>query len=616
MREPLIFLASGIGPALANHLWQSTVFAAVAGLLTLFLQRNPASVRCGLWLVASMKFLIPFSLLVGLGRLFPKPRPVSIEPQMMVYSAISVASRPFGTLPPVTSPVQHTHWIEGFVTLLPQVLLAVWILGVMAVLFVWYSRWRHLSAALRKAAVAEEGREVDILRRLEADAKAGTRIAVMRSRDMMEPGIFGIFRPAMLWPERLTQRLDDKQIEAILAHELVHVRRHDNLTAAVHMVVEALFWFHPIVWWIESRMVEERERACDEAAARQVGSPDVYAESLLKACRFCLESPLPCVPGIAGADLRKRIVRITTGHIVRKLDFKRKALLCAAGLASLAVPVVLGAAHVSQNESEDASAVHKSLKFAVVSIRRNKTGGQQRFGEATPGGYRMENMFLAAPILTAYVPQTGGAALYADDQVVGLPAWLYSDNDHYDIFAKVDDADLADWQNPAKQPAMLRSMLQSMLAERLKLVVHRSTKEGPVYSLVVGKKGPKFRETNLSEPHPGAYPFPGGGMLSMEQKDGQITVNYFGITIGQLTASLLGQAGRPIQDGTGLTGKYDLTIQKPIPAAVAPGAPLQEASDLEPSAFSIAEQLGLKLEPAKGRVETLVIDHVERPSEN
>jgi bla regulator protein blaR1 len=299
----------------------------------------------------------------------------------------------------------------------------------------------------------------------------------------------------------------------------------------------------------------------------------------------------------------------------QKLDLSRKLLLGAAGFVSLAVPVAFGVVRAAQIQSEEA-AEFKHMKFGVVSIRRNNTGGQQIFREATPDGYRMANMFLAAPILTAYVPQTGGSAVYADDQIVGLPAWLESDSDHYDIHAKVDDADLADWQNPAKQPGMLRSMLRSMLAERLKLVVHRRMKEGPVYSLVIGKNEPKLRETNPSEPHPGSYPFPGGGMLSMEQKDGFITVHYFGITIGQVTALLLGEAGRPIQDKTGLTGKYDMTIEKPVPAAVGQGSQQQGMPDLEPSASSIAEQLGLKLEPAEGQVETLVIDHVERPSEN
>ena len=67
----------------------------------------------------------------------------------------------------------------------------------------------------------------------------------------------------------------------------MRVRRHDNLTAAIHMVVEALFWFHPMIWWIGSRMVLERERACDEATVQLIGKPDVYAESLLKHPDLC-----------------------------------------------------------------------------------------------------------------------------------------------------------------------------------------------------------------------------------------------------------------------------------------------------------------------------------------
>lgn len=256
----------------------------------------------------------------------------------------------------------------------------------------------------------------------------------------------------------------------------------------------------------------------------------------------------------------------------------------------------------------------KHWKFAVVSIHRHNSGGTRHFGEATPDGYQMKNMFLAAVILTAFLPTTPGMTIYSDDQIQGLPDWAFGDNNHYDINAKVDDADLADWQNPAKQPEMLRAMLQDMLADRLKMAVHRSTKQGPVYSLVVGKNGPKFKETDPDEPHPGAYPFPGGGLLSMEVKSGEITVHYFGITIGQLTTYVLGSAGRPIQENSGLAGRYDITIQKPVPPASSAGGPLQPDSEL--SAFSIVEQLGLKLRPALGTIETLVIDHIERPSEN
>ena len=99
----------------------------------------------------------------------------------------------------------------------------------------------------------------------------------------------------------------------------------------------------------------------------------------------------------------------------------------------------------------------------------------------------MKNLFLGYLIRIAYVPQTGGAALYSVDQLIGMPAWLTGDDDRYDVDAKVDEADLADWQNPAKQPAMLRSTLQAMLEDCLTLVVHRSTREAPVDLLVVGK---------------------------------------------------------------------------------------------------------------------------------
>jgi len=145
--------------------------------------------------------------------------------------------------------------------------------------------------------------------------------------------------------------------------------------------------------------------------------------------------------------------------------------------------------HQSQDQS-------KKLAFAAVSIHRNNAGGPQQFGEATADGYSMKNMFLAAPIVTAYVPTAGGASSYADDQIIGMPNWLTSDDERYDIHAKVDEADLPNWQNPETRQTMLRSMLQSMLADRLKLVVHRSTMIGPVYRLVVGKSGPSFKETD------------------------------------------------------------------------------------------------------------------------
>ena len=90
-----------------------------------------------------------------------------------------------------------------------------------------------------------------------------------------------------------------------MAHEQCHVRRRDNLAMAIHMIVEALYWFHPLVWLIRVRLIEEQELACDEQVLRLGAEPAVYAESLLKVCEFYVQTPLSCVSGVTGPDLKK-----------------------------------------------------------------------------------------------------------------------------------------------------------------------------------------------------------------------------------------------------------------------------------------------------------------------
>ena len=220
-------------------------------------------------------------------------------------------------------------------------------------------------------------------------------------------------------------------------------------------------------------------------------------------------------------------------------------------------------------------------------------------GLPTADGYRMTNLFLWYLIRMAYLPQGDSAPYYFNSQIIGMPDWLTSDNDRYDVDAKVDEADLADWQNPVRQPLLQQSMLRMMLEDRLNLVVHRGHKEAPVDLLVVGKNGPKFKMTNPNETHPGARPMPGGGSLSREESDDEMTIHYFAISIAQLASFVVG-TGRPILDRTGLAGRYDVTIQRPL---LRPSAQQEDKSapDLEPSAASIADQLGLRLEPSKGQ---------------
>ena len=180
-------------------------------------------------------------------------------------------------------------------------------------------RWRRVGSIVRGAS------PIDL----------GVPVITLSSPALLEPGVFGIFRPVLLLPAGILERLTSQQLQAIVAHELCHVRRRDNLAAALHMVVESIFWFHPLVWWIGSRLVDERERACDEEVLRQGSEPEVYAEGILNVCKFYVESPLSCVSGVTGSNLKKRIEAIMTHRIVRRMGFGRRLMLATFCIAAV-----------------------------------------------------------------------------------------------------------------------------------------------------------------------------------------------------------------------------------------------------------------------------------------
>jgi beta-lactamase regulating signal transducer with metallopeptidase domain len=167
-------------------------------------------------------------------------------------------------------------------------------------------------------------------------------VPAVEADSLIEPGVFGIARPVLLLPRGLRDHLADEQFAALMAHEFCHVRYRDNLTAAMHMAVESVFWFYPLIWWIGAKLVAERERACDQSVLAQGGSAEVYATSILNVCRRYLESPLPCAPGITGSELKTRIHEIMAGRAGRPLSGVRKAALAVAALVAVSIPVAIG----------------------------------------------------------------------------------------------------------------------------------------------------------------------------------------------------------------------------------------------------------------------------------
>ena len=251
--------------------------------------------------------------------------------------------------------------------------------------------------------------------------------------------------------------------------------------------------------------------------------------------------------------------------------------------------------------------------FDVASIKPNHGDDNRVMIRATPDGFTANGVSAKFLIEFAYNVK--------DFQVSGTPGW--ADSDRYDVDAKMDEATMEAIRKLTPEQAMdqRRLMLQALLAERFKLKVSHSSKELPIYALVVAKNGPKLTQSADT----GGGPRPGGpGRMQMNIGGGDITAS--AMTMSNL-ADLLGrQLGRKVVDKTELQGRYDFTLHwTPERAAQAPGAPADGGSGSAapppdasgPSLFTaLQEQLGLKLESQKGPVETLIVDSIEKPSEN
>lgn len=187
-------------------------------------------------------------------------------------------------------------------------------------------------------------------------------------------------------------------------------------------------------------------------------------------------------------------------------------------------------------------------------------------------------------------------------QVSGGPRWVYEDR--YDVVAKPPDSSSSSKSNPSSPMTPLndeqRQMLQTLLTRRFQLKYHRETKEGPVYLLVKGNKNLKLQDAKDAAERPWVGGMGGGAILG----DGLWGTN---ISMQLLASRLSAYLEHPVLDRTGLKGSFDFKYE-------------YHSGDAQPdvvaSILTAVQGLGLKLEPAKGPVETFVIDHAEKPAEN
>ncbi|HZR24452.1 MAG TPA: M56 family metallopeptidase [Vicinamibacterales bacterium] len=600
---------------LSDHLLQSTVCALVIALGTLAFRRDRAAVRHAMWLAASVKFLIPFAALVALGGALgvrtAATAPVRREITLVLNDTrLGLPRAGLGLDDPSlqdasADAMSTTTWAA----------LAIWFAGTLTLATSSIVRWRRVGAIARASAPIDDGPAVAALRAIERADGHTTTIDLRYSDTTIEPGVFGIRRPILILPKSIVDHFADDHIATILAHEVAHVRRRDNLAAAVQMAVEALFWFHPLVWWLGARQIEERERACDEAVLQSGSEPELYAATILKACRIYVESPLACVAGVTGSNLARRIERIMTSRAPRRLSRARKAVLALAAIGAVAAPISLGAitAPVRYVQREDVRTVALRVsrpqllqvtpqqsgplpQFEVASIKPNTSGKGPVRIQTSPGGrFTAINVTLKNLVQFAYKLQSF--------QVSGGPDWITSDR--FDIVAKGDES------------SDVTLMVRALLLERFALGTRSESREQPLYALVLSRPDGRLG-TDLHRSTTRCDDAKNCGI-----RLGLGTMNMASVSIAQLATNLSGLLDRSVIDRTGLDGEFDATL-KWTPDQSTPGLALKAgfapAGAIDPNGPSIftavQEQLGLKLDAQKGPVVMLVIDHAEHPANN
>ncbi len=256
----------------------------------------------------------------------------------------------------------------------------------------------------------------------------------------------------------------------------------------------------------------------------------------------------------------------------------------------------------------DSSAVSdpnaKLPQYDVASIRENKSGPGRMEWKTTDDGFSAVNWSLKSLIASAYGVN--------QELVSGGPGWL--DSTGFDINAKVAGEDMAALKKLSnKQRA---AMLQPVLQDRCKLKAHIATRMLPIYNLEISRAGfklkpsnaPKFDKTEAKD-HP--YTKYAGTTIS-----GQGFFTAYGITISQLADNLTYMIHHTVTDKTGLTGTYDTQLKYAREEGTT-SSKVDNGAEPAPSIFTaLEEQLGLKLQSTKGPVDTLVVDHIEKPSEN
>jgi uncharacterized protein (TIGR03435 family) len=502
-----------------------------------------------------------------------------------------------------TSAVPFQQWVLPF-----------WIAGVMLFSLRAIGSSAHARRVAKRGAPADSGLTA-IVTTIATRVGVTRRVRVLTSALSQGPATIGALRPLILIPPAALTGLTPQQLEAIIAHELAHIRRHDYLLNLIQVLVETLLFYHPAIWWASNRIRIERELCCDDVAVRCCGDRLEYAQALTTLARLPLASPR-LAPGASSGPLVQRIHRL--------LGEDARGFAPSLWPPAVAVVFVLACAAFNMGWAQTAGV----QRFEVASVKQNRSG-DLGLGFDLPGTRRFTATNVPLRDLIRF-------AFDVDDtRLVGGPDWIKSDR--FDIVA-TSDQDIPTW-TPAGPPSMLLSMLRSLLKERFQLATRTETRELPVYALVMARTdrtlGPRASVSTVdcaamlsgrSGPQPPPASPSDPPQCGMRIGPGQMLLG--GVPMSQFATVLAQFARRLVVNRTELAGNFNLQLSwtpqamrlggPPPPDGAAPAPvppPLPPPDPNGASLFvSIQEQLGLKLEPSRAPVDVVVIDHVERPT--
>jgi len=573
----------------------SLVFKAttvlVAALILSRLERTSASLRhlllcCGfaalVLLPTAMSVLPTFTYRVPVHRIASEiAAPLNIELVPIPASTERGAGSPIAA-----EPYRFNIWITF------------WIAMSLVCLFPLLASWFQTHRLVLTGVPWLEGQ--DLAERLRVGIGLRRSVLVLRHEAVSGPVTFGVRQPVIVFPSDIT-RWNGVALEAALRHEFEHIRRFDWLLSSLARGVCAVYWFHPLVWTAWRRLRLEAEQACDDAALKATNARD-YAALLIRVAERSLNpQSFEWSAMAARGDLALRVRQVLRSDAARTpLNSSTIVLFASAAfLASIALgPLTIAASEVQSTPDSN------QLRFDAASIKANRSGATSTSTDSRPGGqFVMTNGTIRNLLLNAYGPQS--------TDIVGAPDWV--NTERFDVTATANATTTSD---------QMRSMLRSLLVDRFSLVARLEPREQPVFFLMLaradGRVGPQLELTlrdcaavaaadraglpapTLTPPKNGAPP------CGMRAAGGEVLGG--GISMDLLARNLGVRAGRIVIDRTGLQGLFDLKLsysRDPNPD-----------SD-SPSLFTaLQEQLGLKLEPGRSPLTTLIVERIERPTEN